>query len=189
MHGEALQKQAAAKRVFLEKKKNLDLKLKHDCLDDEDRERLMAIQKCMDNLYQLQLTKDGAKEIEIELHKQLKVAEKNGDLESKLLIQSIKDQMRENVIKRLAQSSRKCCKHKKSASGTDHDKHHDHEHGDMDPFKMQKLLERSRVEREAGYIKRVYNGLKFIKMIKDTDGSDPSNFIVSKKDKQILENS
>ena len=59
----------------------------------------------------------------------------------------------------------------------------------MDPFKMQKLLERSRVEREAGYIKRVYNGLKFIKMIKDTDGSDPSNFIVSKKDKQILENS
>ena len=35
----------------------------------------------------------------------------------------------------------------------------------------------------------MYDGLKFIKMIKETDGADPSNFIVTKKDQHILESS
>lgn len=45
------------------------------------------------------------------------------------------------------------------------------------------MLERSKDERQKDYIKKVYNGLKFMKTIRDTTGLDPSNFIVSKKDK------
>ena len=53
MHSEALQKQAAAKRAFLENKKNLDLRLKQNVATDEERDRLMEIQKCMDKLYNI----------------------------------------------------------------------------------------------------------------------------------------
>ena len=53
MHSEALQKQAAAKRAFLENKKNLDLRLKQNIATDEEKERLTEIQKCMDRLYNI----------------------------------------------------------------------------------------------------------------------------------------
>lgn len=41
-------------------------------------------------------------------------------------------------------------------------------------------------ERERNYVQRIYNSLKFIKAVKHSEGKDPSNYIVTEKDKCIL---
>ena len=42
-------------------------------------------------------------------------------------------------------------------------------------------------EKEKNYVKHIYNSLLFLRAIKNSEGKDPSKFIVTDKDKHILE--
>lgn len=56
-----------------------------------------------------------------------------------------------------------------------------------DPFKMKKLMEMNILEKESNYIRKIYDSMQFMKMIKETEGCDPTKFIITKKDQSILD--